>query len=93
MDCGGTARVYHHPRGYEADHQLDVEPLCRLCHRRRHPTPKREKRPSVAKLLRLPPALEARIAALAKREYRTFTAQVLVMLGRQLEVEEQRRDA
>lgn len=34
----------------------------------------------VAKLLRLPPDLEQQVADLARREYRTFTAQVVLML-------------
>ena len=38
------------------------------------------RRPHAARLLRLPPELERAIAALAEREYRTFTAQVVKML-------------
>jgi hypothetical protein len=38
------------------------------------------RRPHAARLLRLPPELEREIAALAAREYRTFTAQVVKML-------------
>jgi hypothetical protein len=43
----------------------------------------------VAKLLRFPPELEAKLEAVAARERRTFTAQVMLMLERQLEREEQ----
>jgi hypothetical protein len=39
------------------------------------------RRPHAARLLRLPPELEREIAALAAREYRTFTAQVVKMLA------------
>lgn len=35
-DCGGGARCYHHPRGYDPEHHLDVVPLCGRCHTRRH---------------------------------------------------------
>jgi hypothetical protein len=38
------------------------------------------RRPHAAKLLRLTPELEAEIDAIARREYRTFTAQVVKML-------------
>jgi hypothetical protein len=43
------------------------------------------RRPHAARLLRLPPELEREIAALAEREYRTFTAQVVKMLTEWLE--------
>ncbi len=36
--CGRPARGYHHPRGYDADHRLEVVALCGRCHRQRHPT-------------------------------------------------------
>lgn len=35
-DCGSPACHYHHHLGYEKEHWLDVIPLCRGCHRRRH---------------------------------------------------------
>lgn len=41
--------------------------------------------PSVAKLLRFPPDLGERIADLARKEYRTFSAQVFLMLREWLE--------
>lgn len=37
-DCGQVWRVdlprheYDHPRGYDKDHQLDVQPVCKRCH-------------------------------------------------------------
>lgn len=30
--CGAAATEYHHNLGYAVEHQLDVQPLCRLCH-------------------------------------------------------------
>jgi len=30
--CPATARLYHHPNGYDKAHQLDVKPLCNSCH-------------------------------------------------------------
>jgi len=36
QDCGGTAREYHHDKGYAPEHRLSVVPLCAPCHRRRH---------------------------------------------------------
>lgn len=35
-DCGKPARHYHHHLGYDAEHRLDVLPLCYRCHTRRH---------------------------------------------------------
>jgi hypothetical protein len=35
-DCGGWARIYHHARGYDPAHHLDVVPLCGRCHTRGH---------------------------------------------------------
>lgn len=35
--CGAEARYYHHPRGYEGERVLDVEPYCGPCHAREHP--------------------------------------------------------
>ena len=34
-DCGRPAREYDHYLGYGAEHHLDVQPVCRLCHMRR----------------------------------------------------------
>lgn len=39
VGCGQPAAAYHHPRGYDEAHALDVEPLCPGCHRARHPVP------------------------------------------------------
>jgi predicted DNA-binding protein len=50
------------------------------------------RRPFVAKLLRFPPELETRLTALAGRERRTFTAQVVLMLEQWFEEHEQRRE-
>ncbi|MEN6507066.1 MAG: hypothetical protein ABFD92_21225 [Planctomycetaceae bacterium] len=36
LDCGKRAREYHHHNGYDDAHVLDVIPLCRSCHARRH---------------------------------------------------------
>lgn len=36
LDCGKQAREYHHHNGYDDAHKLDVIPLCRSCHARRH---------------------------------------------------------
>lgn len=36
LDCDGPAVHYHHEQGYEPEHHLDVAPLCRSCHLRRH---------------------------------------------------------
>jgi hypothetical protein len=49
------------------------------------------RRPHAARLLRLPPELEREIAALAEREYRTFTAQVVKMLTEWLEAHPEAR--
>lgn len=39
-ECGATAHVdAHHPRGYDPDHWLDVEFLCRRHHAARHRRP------------------------------------------------------
>ncbi len=34
-DCKGVASEYDHYLGYEREHWLSVEPVCRLCHRHR----------------------------------------------------------
>lgn len=34
--CGKPAAHYHHPRGYDDAHALDVVPLCHGCHMRLH---------------------------------------------------------
>lgn len=34
--CGKQAAEYHHHRGYEPEHYLDVIPLCKSCHRLEH---------------------------------------------------------
>ena len=39
-DCQGFAHEYHH-ESYEQAHWLDVIPLCRKCHSRRHPSKRR----------------------------------------------------
>lgn len=36
FDCGKKAKEYHHHRGYEQAHWLEVQALCRKCHNRRH---------------------------------------------------------
>jgi hypothetical protein len=43
----------------------------------------------IAKLLRFPPELEEEIMALARREYRTFSAQVFMMLREWLDARQQ----
>ncbi len=35
FDCGGPAMEYDHYLGYEREHWLDVQPLCRPCHGKR----------------------------------------------------------
>ncbi len=37
-DCGKQAQNYHH-ESYAPEHQLDVVPLCRSCHKQRHLKP------------------------------------------------------
>ena len=38
--CDNTAEHYHHHKGYEEEHKLDVVPLCHVCHVSiHHPTP------------------------------------------------------
>lgn len=37
-DCGAPAAEYHH-KSYDQEHWLDVVPLCRSCHVRRHAHP------------------------------------------------------
>lgn len=37
-DCGGQAQHYHH-ESYAPEHWLDVVPLCRSCHKKRHAKP------------------------------------------------------
>jgi hypothetical protein len=34
-DCGGPAVEYDHYLGYEREHWLDVQPVCRRCHHQR----------------------------------------------------------
>lgn len=34
--CGRGARDYHHHKGYEPEHWLDVIPLCKPCHQEVH---------------------------------------------------------
>lgn len=34
--CPAQAEQYHHWRDYEPEHQLDVVPVCRKCHRKIH---------------------------------------------------------
>lgn len=36
VDCGGQAVHYHHNKGYETEHWLDVVPVCLKCHLDRH---------------------------------------------------------
>src|SRR5687767_11355225 len=36
VSCGKPAAEYHHHLGYELEHQLDVQPLCHLCHWAEH---------------------------------------------------------
>jgi hypothetical protein len=36
VDCGAQAQEYHHHNGYEPEHLLDVIPVCRACHGKRH---------------------------------------------------------
>jgi hypothetical protein len=36
VDCGEPKTQAHHPRGYDADHALDVEWVCRRHHLERH---------------------------------------------------------
>jgi hypothetical protein len=55
-------------------------------------TPAVPRRPHAAKLLRLTPELEAEIDAIARREYRTFTAQVVKMLQEWLEAHPEQRE-
>lgn len=33
INCGKTAREYHHHKGYEKQNWLEVVPVCRPCHR------------------------------------------------------------
>ncbi len=35
--CGKKAQEYHHRLGYQPEHQLNVTPLCILCHNSRIP--------------------------------------------------------
>lgn len=35
-DCGNQASQHHHHNGYEPKHWLDVVPICRSCHGKRH---------------------------------------------------------
>lgn len=46
----------------------------------------------MAKLLRFPPELETRLMALAERERRTFTAQIMLMLEQWLDQHEPQRE-
>lgn len=46
--------------------------------------------PNIAKLLRFPPELEEEVAALARKEYRTFSAQVFLMLREWLDARPER---
>lgn len=39
VDCGNSAKDYHHYNGYEKEHYLDVVPLCTSCHAKRHAIP------------------------------------------------------
>lgn len=32
VDCGHQAEEYDHHNGYDADHHLEVEPVCKPCH-------------------------------------------------------------
>ncbi len=34
--CGKPAEGYHHNKGYDRAHWLDVSPVCRICHERLH---------------------------------------------------------
>lgn len=36
VDCGEQARDYDHHLGYAPEHWLDVQPVCRSCHKHRH---------------------------------------------------------
>jgi hypothetical protein len=51
------------------------------------------RRPHAARLLRFPPGLEREINAIAAREFRTFTAQVVKMLTEWLEAHPEQRAA
>lgn len=35
--CGNPAKEYHHHKGYEPEHQLDVIPVCKKCHKKCNP--------------------------------------------------------
>jgi len=37
VGCGNKAHEYHHYKGYESKHWLDVEPICKKCHIALHP--------------------------------------------------------
>lgn len=50
------------------------------------------RRPHTPRLMRFPPELEAEIDAIAKREYRTFLAQVVKMLQEWLEAHPEQRE-
>ena len=34
--CGNPAQMYHHHNGYDADHRMDVVPVCFVCHKAQH---------------------------------------------------------
>jgi len=36
--CGNPAQMYHHHNGYEAEHRMDVVPVCFVCHKAQHIT-------------------------------------------------------
>ena len=37
LQCSQPAAHYHHHKGYDSGHQLDVIPMCWSCHRLVHP--------------------------------------------------------
>ena len=73
-DCGRRASVYHHHSGYAPEHWLSVEPLCRSCHKRRHP--KAPRRAEHATSIRVRPEVAEEVRANAAAARRSLNREI-----------------
>ena len=89
-DCAGRAYAYHHHRGYDPQHWLDVVALCGSCHARRHLAggyprlPKDDNGTSVVFSVRMPRELHERLAEFSRTDYSTVNRSIVVAVERYL---------
>lgn len=91
-DCGRPAAIHHHYLGYDPTHWLDVVPLCRRCHRFRHPpSPRIPGAPEVAVTIRFKQQLVKEIRALAEEENRSINGTVIEAVERYIRLRRGRK--